>query len=133
MEISLGDKLPELVKQISQESINHYAEATGDFNPIHVDEEFASKTPFKGTIAHGFYILAFLSELMTRHFGRKWVEGGSLDVRFKKPVKPGDVITVKATLANRKKAGGRVILVFDAVWENQLSEPVIAGQALVPE
>jgi len=133
MELSLGNKLPELVKQVSQESINHYAEATGDFNPIHVDEEFARKTPFKGTIAHGFYILAFLSELMTRHFGRKWVEGGSLDVRFKKPVKPGDVITVKATLADRRKVGGRTLLVFDAVWENQLNEPVITGRALVPE
>lgn len=133
MELLIGNKLPELVKQVSQESINRYAEATGDFNPIHVDEEFARETPFKGTIAHGFYILAFLSELMTRHFGRRWVEGGTLDARFKKPVKPGDVITVKAILADRKQAGDRTVLVFDAVWENQLSEAVITGQALVPE
>jgi 3-hydroxybutyryl-CoA dehydratase len=133
MELSLGNKLPELVKQVSQESINQYAEATGDFNPIHVDEDFARETPFKGTIAHGFYILAFLSELMTRHFGRKWVQGGSLDVRFKKPVKPGDVITVKATLTDRKKSRDRTALVFEVIWENQSKEPVITGQALVPE
>ena len=133
MELLIGNKLPDLVKQVSQESINRYAEATGDFNPIHVDEEFARKTPFKGTIAHGFYILAFLSELMTRHFGRKWVEEGTLDARFKKPVKPGDMVTVKAILADRKKAGDRTLLVFDAVWENQHSEAVITGQALVPE
>jgi len=133
MELLVGNKLPELIKQVSQESINQYAEATGDFNPIHVDEAFARETPFQGTIAHGFYILAFLSELMTRHFGRKWVAGGTLDARFKKPVKPGDVITVRATLAERKKAGDRTVLVFDAVWENQRKEPVITGQALVAE
>ena len=133
MELLIGNKLPELVKQVSQESINQYAEATGDFNPIHVDEGFARETPFKGTIAHGFYILAFLSQLMTRHFGRRWVQGGSLDVRFKKPVKPGDVITVKATLIDRKRSRDRTILVFDAIWENQRGEPVIMGRALIPD
>ena len=74
--MEIGEKLPELVKNITQESINRYAGAAGDFNPIHVDEEFAKGTPFGGTIAHGFYIFAFLSELMTDNFGRKWTGGG---------------------------------------------------------
>lgn len=133
MKIEIGHTLPELIKKISQASIDRYAEATGDFNPIHVDEEFAKETPFKGTIAHGFYILGFLSELMTQQFGKAWVQGGSLDARFKRPVKPGDTIIVKATLVDRKTVKGQACLVFDAVWENQLQEPVIAGQALVKE
>ena len=133
MKIEIGQTLPELVKEISQASINRYAEATGDFNPIHVDEAFARKTPFKGTIAHGFYILGFLSELMTRQFGKAWVEGGSLDVRFKRPVKPGDTIIVKATLIDRKLIKGLPCLEFDAVWENHRHEPVIIGKAFVRE
>ena len=133
MKIPIGKTLPELVKKISQESINTYAEATGDFNPIHVDEEFAKDTPFEGTIAHGFYILGFLSELMTWQFGKRWIQGGSLDVRFKKPVKPGDTIIVKAKLVERKTIKDQPHLVFDAIWENQMKEPVITGRAFVRE
>jgi 3-hydroxybutyryl-CoA dehydratase len=131
MKIEIGQALPELIKEISQVSINRYAEATGDFNPIHVDEDFARETPFKGTIAHGFYILGFFSELMTRQFGRAWIEGGRLDARFKRPVKPGDTIIVKATLVDRKAIKGLACLEFDALWENQLQEPVIVGQAYI--
>jgi len=126
-----GDRLPELVKEISQESMNAYAEATNDFNPIHVDEAFAKETAFKGTIAHGFYIFGFVSELMTRHFGKRWTNGGQVDVRFLKPVRPGDTITVKATVAGREMKEGRSFLVVDVVWENQLKEPVIIGKAFV--
>ena len=129
----IGETLPELVKEITQESINAYADASGDFNPIHVNEEFAKDTPFKGTIAHGFYIFGFLNELMTRHFGKRWVNGGHVDVRFKKPVRPGDTITVKAVLAGREMRGDHGYLVMDVVWENQMGEPVIAGKAFVLE
>ena len=131
--MEIGEKLPELVKVITQESINGYADATGDFNPIHVDEEFATDTPFGGTIAHGFYIFAFLSELMTGNFGRKWTDGGRVDVRFKRPVKPGDTITLGASLVEREFVDGHSRLVFDIVWENQLQEPVLLGRTSVPE
>ncbi|MDP2645289.1 MAG: MaoC family dehydratase [Desulfobacterales bacterium] len=131
--MKIGQELPELVKEITQKSINAYADATGDFNPIHVDEEFAAETPFEGTIAHGFYIFGFLSELMTRRFGKAWTTGGTVDVRFKRPVRPGDTIRVKARLGKRETAQGRTTLVFDVSWENQRNEPVIAGQATVTE
>ena len=131
--MEIGEKLPDLVKDVTQETINLYADATGDFNPIHVDEEFAKTTAFKGTIAHGFYVFAFLSELMMRSFGKKWISGGFTDVRFKKPVRPGDTITLRATLADRDITAGRSMLVFDVVWENQSQEPVLVGKASVPE
>lgn len=131
--MEIGEKLPELVKEITQESINCYADATGDFNPIHVDEAFAKGTPFNGTIAHGFYIFAFLSELMTDIFGKKWSDGGRVDVRFRKPVKPGDTITLRATMVERELADGHSRLVFDIVWENQNQDPVLMGRTSVPE
>ncbi len=131
--MDIGDKLPELVKDISQENINRYAGAAGDFNPIHVDEEFARGTPFKGTIAHGFYVFAFLSELMMRSFGKKWTDGGCVDVRFKRPVRPGDTITLRLTLADRQLVEDHSRLIFDAVWENQVQETVISGNVSVLE
>lgn len=131
--MKIGDSLPGLVKKISQASMNQYAEATGDFNPIHVDAEFAKGTSYGGTIAHGFYILGFVSELMTLHFNKGWTNGGRLDVRFKKAVRPGDTITVKATLKERETIDGIGYLVFEVLWENQLKEPVIFGKAFVKE
>jgi len=131
--MEIGEKLPELVKDITQERISRYANATGDFNPIHVDEEFARGTAFKGTIAHGFFIFAFLSELMTRMFGKRWINGGRTDVRFKRPVRPGDTITLRAILADREIAGGLSRLVFDVVWENQMEQTVLSGRVSVPE
>ena len=56
--LSEGMNLPELKKVITQQNINLYAEASQDFNPIHIDEEFAKKTPLGGTIAHGMLILS---------------------------------------------------------------------------
>jgi 3-hydroxybutyryl-CoA dehydratase len=131
--MEIGERLPELVKEISQEGINRYAEATGDFNPIHVDEEFAKNTSFQGTIAHGFYIFAFLSELMMRTFGKRWTDSGQVDVRFKRPVRPGDTITLRATLVDREWKGNHSRLVFDIGWENQRQEMVISGKVSVPE
>ena len=87
--------LPSVVKHITQEGINLYAEASGDFNPIHIDEAFAAQTPLEGTIAHGMLILAYLSQMMTEAFGDNWLEGGKLSVRFKAPVRPEDTITAK--------------------------------------
>ena len=125
--------MPDEVKYITQDIINNYAYATGDFNPIHIDETYAKGTAFKGTIAHGFYVLAFISELMTRKYGKKWTDSGRLDVRFKRPVKPGDKITLKATLKDRQKKDDSLRLVFDVVWENQLHEPVLLGEVSVME
>jgi len=131
--MEIGERLPELVKEITQEGINAYADATGDFNPIHVDEDFAGGTPFKGTIAHGFYIFGFLSELMTGHFSKRWTNSGRVDVRFKRPVRPGDTIRVKAALADRETIQDCDYLVFDLVWENQMLDPVIEGKAFIAE
>ncbi len=131
--MEIGDKLPELVKAITQQGIRRYANAAGDFNPIHVDAEFAKGTPFKGTIAHGFYVFAFLSELMMRSFGKRWTNGGRVDVRFKRPVRPGDTITLRAILSDRKIVGDRSHVVFDVVWKNQEQDVVLSGTASVPE
>ena len=54
-----------VTRTLTQEMLNAYAEASGDFNPIHTDEAFAKTTPMGGTIAHGMLVLSFISEMMT--------------------------------------------------------------------
>jgi 3-hydroxybutyryl-CoA dehydratase len=85
-----------LSRRVTQEGIRRYAEASGDYNPVHVDEEYARTTPFGGTIAHGMLVLAYLSEMMAAAFGRDWLAGGRLKVRFRAPARPGDTVTARA-------------------------------------
>jgi len=96
-ELSIGKDLPELKKQVTQERINLYAHASGDFNPVHIDEEFARQKQLGGTIAHGMLILAHISEFMTNSFGQAWLTDGRLNARFKAPARPGDTMTIKLT------------------------------------
>ena len=74
-------ELPEITKIVTQRNINLYAEASRDFNPVHINEEFARKTSLGGTIAHGMLILAYVSEMMTIAFGERWLTGGKLDAQ----------------------------------------------------
>ena len=67
-----GTALPELVRRVTQPDINKYAEASGDYNPIHIDEQFAAATPLGGTIAHGMLVLAYRSEMLSATFGEPW-------------------------------------------------------------
>jgi 3-hydroxybutyryl-CoA dehydratase len=127
-ELKEGMSLPELRKSIIQENINLYAQASRDFNPIHIDEEFARKTPLGGTIAHGMLILAYVSQMMTAAFGQSWLAGGKLDVRFRAPARPGDTITVSGMIRRLEKGGGQTLVSCDVICRNQNDESVITGE-----
>lgn len=94
-DVKVGQPLPAIEKDIDQERILRWAELSGDYNRLHVDEAYARSTQFKGTIAHGPMSLAFLNELMMTCFGEGWAVGGKLlDVRFVAPIRPGDRIRI---------------------------------------
>lgn len=98
--------------KIDQQRINLFAEATGDFQFIHVDPEKAAKTPFGGTIAHGFLTLSLIPQLIEDILvlpqGLKMVVNYGLDsVRFIQPVKVDSQVRLKVELAEvtEKKPG----------------------------
>lgn len=124
-ELNVGTSLPELKQRVTQERINRYASASGDFNPIHIDPEFAARTPLGGTVAHGMLILAYLSELMTESFGRDWLQSGNLSARFKGAAYPGDTITVSGKVTGVEREKGAVLIDCDVLCRNQRDEPVI--------
>ncbi len=126
-----GDTLPSVVKHISREKINLYAEASGDFNPIHIDEAFARQTPFGGTVAHGMLCLAYISEMMTAAFGKNWASGGRLSVRFKAPARPGDTITTEGRVVSIVDKEGVVYADCSLGARNQKGETVVVGEAKV--
>jgi len=125
-----GAELPSLAKTLSQEKIDRYARASGDFNPIHVDPAFAAQTPFGGTIAHGMLLLAYLSEMLTAAFGRAWLAGGRLKIRFKGAARSEETVTVGGHV-QRVQEGQERRLWCDVQCLNQQGEVLVAGQAEV--
>lgn len=110
---------------VDQATIARYAAMSGDYNPIHLDAEFASKTPFGRVIAHGSLSLNLVCEAIEDTFGPFDVSALVLDVRFKAPVFAGDVVV----------AGGRLIeatkseIIYDVWVRNQDEAEIIVGTA----
>lgn len=127
-----ADTIAVLSKEITQERINAYASVAGDFNPIHVNPEYAAKTAFGSTIAHGFLIFGLGSVLLQNLYGHRWAGGGTIDVKFRKPARPGDVINVRAKKAGLVEIDGISREKVEMLWENQRGEKVIEGEALIP-
>ncbi|GLH34712.1 MULTISPECIES: MaoC family dehydratase [Pseudomonas] len=109
--------------KIDQQRINLFAEATGDFQFIHVDPDKAAKTPFGCTIAHGFLTLSLIPKLMEDILvlpeGLKMVVNYGLDsVRFIQPVKVGSKVRLKVDLGEvTEKKPGQWLLKATATLE----------------
>jgi len=130
-EIYQGKTLPSVEKHVTQEKINLYAEASGDFNPIHIDESFAAQTPLGGTIAHGMLILAYVSEMMTLAFGRSWLSGGKLSVRLKTPARPNDTVTINGKIDSIEDKNSVSYANCSLECHNQRDETIVIGKAMV--
>jgi len=94
----MSQELVEITMPITQETIHAYAGLTNDFNPIHVDAEFARQTPLGQPIAHGTLSINLLWLSLVRTLGASALVGSTLDIRFLKPVFADTVVT----------AGGRL-------------------------
>jgi 3-hydroxybutyryl-CoA dehydratase len=114
-----------VTRALTQPMLNAYADASGDHNPIHIDEAFAKTTPMGGTIAHGMLVLSLLSEMMTAAFGASWLTSGTLEVRFRAPARPGDTVTARAKPQEPKN--GRLRYAVECV--SQTDEVLISGTA----
>jgi 3-hydroxybutyryl-CoA dehydratase len=102
-------------KTVSESDVYLFAGVTGDLDPNHVDEEFARRTSLGGRVAHGALILGYASAASTRileDFEQPMVSVGYDRVRFLKPVRLGDTVTVDyeitATLVERQRIVSRV-------------------------
>jgi len=82
-----GDKISNYIElKITQQMINDYAEASKDFNPIHINEKFAKKSIFKSRIAHGMLTLSLIMECLYNVYSEKILENTLFEARLKNPV-----------------------------------------------
>lgn len=108
-------------KIIDRPAIRRYAEITDDFNPIHLDPEFAATTPMRGIIAHGMLSLNLIWQSLRKTYGPGAADGARLEVRFVRPVRENDTVSARGRM--REGAAG----VYDVAIENQHGELVITG------
>lgn len=126
-----GDALKPVTRAITQERIDRYAAAAGDFNPIHVDPDFAARSHFGRRIAHGMLVAATISEMMTLNCGQHWLRGGKLKLRLKAPVFPGDTITAKGQVKSVKEEAGMRHIACAVEVVRPDGEVAIMGEATV--
>lgn len=127
--MQVGTELRAIMRTVEQADIAAYADAAGDFNPIHLDDEFARSTQFGGTIAHGMMIASMLSELMASEFMRDWLATGSLKIRFRAPVRPGDTVTAYGSVSGVRGVEGGTRITCAVGVRNQNDESAITGSA----
>lgn len=127
-EIRVGDSA-QISKTITETDIVLYAGLTGDFNPMHVDAEFAKKTHFGERVAHGPISLGLIAPVIGMQLPGPGCILLSLSGDFKAPVKIGDTVTARAEVAEKlaEKKTIRLALSFT----NQRGEVVISGEAMV--
>lgn len=119
-------------KTVSEGDILLFAAITGDLDPVHVDEEFARTTRFGGRIAHGALLVGFISTVMSRmnaHLPPPRGVSYRYEVRFARPVRPGDTVTTELTLSEVRAE--RRELIFRARCLNQRGETVLDGQTVL--
>jgi 3-hydroxybutyryl-CoA dehydratase len=126
-----GDALKPVTREITQERIERYAVAAGDFNPIHIDPEFAARSHFGSRIAHGMLVAATLSEMMTLNCGASWLRSGKLKLRLKAPVFPGDTVTAKGQVKSVKDEDGARHIACAVEVVRPDGEVAITGEATV--
>jgi acyl dehydratase len=120
-QVSPGQALPSLTKHVTVEQIRQYAEASGDRNPIHLDESFARSAGLPGVIAHGMLTMAFANQMVTDWLGDRSLLK-RLQGRFAGMVVPGDDVTVSGSVASKDEATRRVLI--NLVVTNQRGEKV---------
>ena len=125
-EIKIGDSA-QISHTITETVINNFAKATGDFNPIHLDQTYAEKTYFKGRIAHGVLSIGYISGVLGNLLPGPGGIYLSQEVKFLAPVRIGDTITAKVEVIELIPEKNRIKL--KTTCTNQKGEVVVDGTA----
>jgi acyl dehydratase len=127
-DVNVGDAMPELVKGPLQK-LQHvmYAGASGDFNPLHTDDDFAKAVGMKdGVIAHGMLIMGIVGQAITGWIPRKDLK--KFGVRFAGMTKPGNTITVTGSVTDKRVEDGNNIIVCEVAAKDENGDVKITGK-----
>ena len=127
-----GDELRGFRRVVTQDRVTAYAHASGDHNPIHLDEGFAATTRFGQRIAHGMLSLAFVWEMVAVNYPSTWDSGATIRTRFTSPVVPGEEVAVSGTVKRIRNIDGRAFVECEVSVTRPGGDKALSGSASVP-
>lgn len=127
-EISIGYKI-KFTEKIDEDKLQEFAKLSGDFNPLHMDEEYARTTKFKKRVCHGMLLASFFSKLVGMHLPGKNALYFSQTLSFQSPCYLGDQITVEGEVLD-KSDSTRIITIKTSIY-NQDGNCLVDGTAKV--
>jgi 3-hydroxybutyryl-CoA dehydratase len=128
MEIKVGDSFSKS-REVTDELVRKFAEVSGDYNPIHLDDEFAKTTRFGRRIAHGMLSGAFISAVLGYELSERKIVYMSQTMKFTAPVYIGDTVTTTSTVKHIRE--DKNIVTMETVCTNQKGETVVTGEAVL--
>ncbi len=126
--MSAAPRVEPVTRLLDQARVDAYARAARDPNPLHLDAQVARRSGFDGTIAHGMLVLALVSEAMSAAFGRRWAEGGSLEVRWRAPALIPLTVTARAELRSERDG----VATYDVTCAAAQGRVLLSGTASAP-
>lgn len=126
LKYKVSDKLPVREWVPTHMQVRQYAEASGDFNPIHLDDNYARQAGLGGVIAHGMLTMAQMAAMLTDWIGSEGTIT-KLEVRFEHMVRPGDTIRCSGFV----KARSEDSLMCNLEAVNDKVERVLSGSASI--
>ena len=129
--IQEGQRLEPYVKPaVTKVQLVKYAGASGDYNPLHTDDEFAQKVGMPGVIAHGMLVMGFLGEYVMKLAGTKSIPV-NFKMRFGAVTRPGDAITSHAVVKKLYEEDGERFAKLELTAEKAPGQVVGYGEATV--
>jgi len=117
-----------LVHRVTEADLDTFATLTGDRNPIHLDEEFAAETIFKGRIAHGMLTATYISAILGTRLPGPGAIYIAQTLNFKAPVRIGDEVVASARISELFPEKKRALLTCDC---SVAGKTVLEGDALL--
>ena len=128
MDLKIGDTFS-IERHVSDDVIRKFAEVSGDYNPIHLDEEFAKTTRFGKRIAHGMLSAAYISAVLGNEFKGRTIVYLSQTLKFTAPVFIGDTVTASSKVSKIRDDKG--IVTLETLCTNQNGEMLVKGEAVI--
>ncbi len=129
-DVAVGSEISPLVKQPTTRQLVMWAGASGDYNPIHYDKDYAQNQGLPGVIVHGQLVVSFLGQLMTDWIGEqgmvKKLSGSYRGMNF-----PGETIICKGKVSKKRVDGGEHYVECSLWAENLKGEKTVSGTAVV--
>jgi acyl dehydratase len=126
-DMNVGQKLPPVQKEVSFENIRLFSMWSN--RNIHTDWEVAKKGGLPAPIAQGLMSHAYLCEMLTRFFGKNWLQGGRIDVKFIRYTLPGDVVSAMGVIKEKIEEDSAVRFNCEVWCESLSGEKTVVGTA----